>query len=415
MARIHCGGLTTSCGGNASVRDAAGRIWITPAGSDKGSLRPQDIACIGPGEAACGARPSSELALHLHIYRVRPDVSAVAHAHAPALVAFSLTGTVPDTALLAHAAALCGAVAGVPYEAAGSERLGERAADAFEHGFNCAILENHGAVVAGADAWQAYRRLETLEATAAAIIVARGPGGTAPRAGHPPAASIAAAGRPGTSDRIPPPPGVAGAWARELCGAARRGAERRLIRTAGCAISARIDGRSFLISPDVLDPSGVAPADLVRVFEGCCEAAACTAAPMTTRLHEAIYAAHPGINAIIEAAPAGAAAFAISGTVIETRTIPESRLLLREVALVTLRAAAEDPHAVARLVGPERPAALIEGNGALVVGTSVAEAMKRLEVLEATARALLAARALGGVRTLPDEATAEPDRSPQGA
>ena len=91
MNRIYHNGMTTLSGGNLSIRDDDDNIWITPAGVDKGKLTPKDIICVRPDGTSIGLhRPSSELPFHRAIYARRPDLRAVVHAHAPALVSFSI-------------------------------------------------------------------------------------------------------------------------------------------------------------------------------------------------------------------------------------------------------------------------------------------------------------------------------------
>ncbi|MBR6921150.1 MAG: class II aldolase/adducin family protein, partial [Clostridia bacterium] len=91
MQRIYDKGLTTTSGGNLSIMDRDGNIWITPASVDKGTLTRNDIVCVKPdGEITGNHKPSSELPFHQSVYKMRPDIRAVLHAHPPALVAFSI-------------------------------------------------------------------------------------------------------------------------------------------------------------------------------------------------------------------------------------------------------------------------------------------------------------------------------------
>ena len=97
LRRIYELGMTTTSGGNLSIRDDDGSIWITPGGIDKGTLRPADIVRVLPDGTCEGIhKPSSELPFHRSIYQLRPDARAVIHAHAPAVVAFSMVGRVPE-------------------------------------------------------------------------------------------------------------------------------------------------------------------------------------------------------------------------------------------------------------------------------------------------------------------------------
>ncbi len=82
MDRIYAHDMTTTSGGNISVKDENGDVWITPARVDKGSLRRQDVVRIRPDGSKDGIHPpSSEFPFHLAIYEARPDVKAVIHAH----------------------------------------------------------------------------------------------------------------------------------------------------------------------------------------------------------------------------------------------------------------------------------------------------------------------------------------------
>src|SRR5262245_31522612 len=97
LTRIYQQGLTTTSGGNLSILDANGDLWITPAGVDKGALTPEDIVCVhADGTLEGRHRPSSEYPFHRMIYAARPDVRALVHAHPPALVSFSIVRKVPE-------------------------------------------------------------------------------------------------------------------------------------------------------------------------------------------------------------------------------------------------------------------------------------------------------------------------------
>src|SRR5947209_14024456 len=173
MGRIYRYRMTTTSGGNLSVRDENGDVWITPARVDKGNLRRDDVVRIKADGSTEGLhRPSSEYPFHLGIYRRRPDVRSIVHAHPVALVAFSICRKVPDTALFPQADHVCGKVGYAPYALPGSEQLGRRIADAFAEGWHCVVLENHGVVTAGGDLPEAFQRFETLEFTAKTVIKA---------------------------------------------------------------------------------------------------------------------------------------------------------------------------------------------------------------------------------------------------
>ena len=96
MLRVYERGLTTATGGNISILDDNGDIWITPKGIDKGGLTAADIVCVHPNGTVEGRHaPSSELPFHQAAYRARPDFRAVLHAHPLYCIAYSLTRTLP--------------------------------------------------------------------------------------------------------------------------------------------------------------------------------------------------------------------------------------------------------------------------------------------------------------------------------
>ena len=173
MERIYRYRMTTTSGGNLSILDENGDIWITPARVDKGDLRRDDVMRVRPKGAVEGLhRPSSELPFHRAIYAARPDLRAIVHAHPVALVAFSICRRVPDTRLLPQARQVCGEIGFAPYALPGSEALGRNIAASFAAGFDCVVLENHGVVTGGASLQQAFERFETLEFTAKSIVKA---------------------------------------------------------------------------------------------------------------------------------------------------------------------------------------------------------------------------------------------------
>src|ERR1035437_4542902 len=102
--RIYQNAMTTTSGGNLSPLDEDGSIWITPKGVDKGSLIPKDIVRALPSGTLDGIHSaSSELPFHLAIYKARPHIRAILHAHPPALVSFAITRKIPDTRIVPKA------------------------------------------------------------------------------------------------------------------------------------------------------------------------------------------------------------------------------------------------------------------------------------------------------------------------
>ena len=115
MERIYSYGMTTTSGGNLSILDDNGDIWITPGGIDKGTLTRADIVQVKPDGTVIGIhKPSSEFPVHERIYRARPDIKGILHAHPPALVAFSIARIIPETKIIPNVAQICGSMSMAP-------------------------------------------------------------------------------------------------------------------------------------------------------------------------------------------------------------------------------------------------------------------------------------------------------------
>jgi L-fuculose-phosphate aldolase len=167
-------GLIAGRDGNVSARVAGGHILVTPSGLAKRECEDDDLVVVDArGVHLSGSRTaSSELELHLRIYRHRPDVFAVVHAHPPTATGFALAGeTLPGDALPEIILGI-GAVPLVHYETPGTPAL----ADALEphlSGHDAFLLANHGAVTIGPSLGVAYERMESLEHTARILVTAR--------------------------------------------------------------------------------------------------------------------------------------------------------------------------------------------------------------------------------------------------
>jgi L-fuculose-phosphate aldolase len=403
MARIYGRDMTTTSGGNISVRDEDGHVWISPARVDKGTLSRKDIAKVAlSGEQLEGPYPpSSECPFHLSIYRARPDITAIIHAHPSALVSFSICGQVPDTRVFPEARNVCGEVAFAPYALPGSEQLGIHIADQFAASEDtlCVVLENHGVVVGGAGLADVFKRFETLEFTAKTIIQAKSIGNL-----H----LLDEAGMAMAKARLPDlptcEPQVPCSRERELrkeiCDFIHRAYEHGLVTSTWGSLSARIDEDSFLITPYRVDRASLDLEDLIVVRGGRCPVG--TRPSRAVHLHAAIYAANPEMYAVINALPVSATAFSVSDAVLDTRTIPESFLFLKDVPKIPYETVLSEPEAVAEAMGPDNPVALLEHNGALVAGKTVLDAFDRLEVLEATAEAIIQSKPLGKITPMDD-------------
>jgi len=166
-----------SSDGNVSVRLDDGRVLATPTQTNKGRMTEESLAVTDlDGKALNDRRASSELAMHLLIYRERADVRSVCHAHPPHGSAFAVAGLAIDQPILSEVILTLGCVPLAEYGTPSTEELTEAMRPLVKN-HNALLMANHGAVAYGADVWQAFDRLETLEHTAKIAILARALGG----------------------------------------------------------------------------------------------------------------------------------------------------------------------------------------------------------------------------------------------
>lgn len=172
--RLWEAGLIAGQDGNVSVRLAPDRVLITPRGALKAELTPRDLVEVSlAGAPRRGFRQAtSELDLHLRVYRARPDCGAVVHAHPPAATAFAVAGEGIPGDVLPEVILLMGSVPVVPYATTGTPALGD-ALEPFLVDHVAVLLANHGAVTWGPDLATARIRMESLEHAARILMGAR--------------------------------------------------------------------------------------------------------------------------------------------------------------------------------------------------------------------------------------------------
>ncbi len=159
--------------GNISVRQGE-YLYFTPTGMCKGFLKPEDIVKTDlEGHRVEGIRsPSSEALMHLEVYRLRPDVAAVVHAHPPHATGYAVAGLALDKALLPEVILTMGCIPLAEYSTPTTQEV-VVAIRSLIPDHDALLLSNHGAVTYGNDLETAYFRMETLEHFAHISIVAK--------------------------------------------------------------------------------------------------------------------------------------------------------------------------------------------------------------------------------------------------
>lgn len=403
IGRIYRSGMTTTSGGNVSIMDDNGDMWITPAGIDKGSLTPADIVCVKADGTVEGLhRPSSEYPFHKAIYRMNPHAHSVIHAHPPGLVTFSMTKQVPDTSIIPQARAVCGPVGFAEYALPGSELLGKKIVAEFKKNpeYKAVIMENHGVVLFGEDIADAYQRFETLELCARTILNAR------------------TLGKPNylTEEQIlrherainthfqhfmnVEHPSDERALRTEVCQIVRRACTQGLMCSSYGTASVRWRGNDFLITPSNVQRWDIDPNDIVQIKDGMVEAG--KMASRSVALHYEIYRRNPKVNSIILTQSPSLMGFATTGIKFDVRTIPESWIFLQDIPTFPFGSQYDEHLDALADEFKSRPFVMLANDSVVVTGDKLINTFDRLEVADFSARSLIMAAPLGKLSPITD-------------
>lgn len=161
--RLYNKGFACGASGNISVK-IEDYILITPSGFNLGEVEEADIIILDlDGNKIKGQKnPSSEKQMHVQIYKTRPDLKAIIHAHTPKASSFAVAGIPLDKALLSEAAVIIGNVPIAEYAMPSSDELANIVAGYFND-HNVVLMANHGVVTGGHELKETYFKLETLE------------------------------------------------------------------------------------------------------------------------------------------------------------------------------------------------------------------------------------------------------------
>lgn len=403
IGRIYRSGMTTTSGGNLSIMDDNGDIWITPAGIDKGSLTPKDIMCVKKDGTVIGPhRPSSEYPFHKALYSIRPKMRAVLHAHPPGLVTFSIVHQIPDTSILPQARNVCGPIGFAAYDIPGSEALGQRIADEFRKNpdYKAVIMENHGVVLCGEDIADAYQRFETLELCARTILNAK-------TLGEP--IFLTEEQILFHENRLPDNfqhfmnvehPSDERAIRTEIVKMVRRACNQKLMASSYGTVSVRWRGNDFLITPPGIQRWDIDEEDIVQVKDGMAEAGKTPS--HSAALHYEIYRHNPKVNAIILTQCPSLMGFCTTDSKFDVRTIPESWIFLQDVPKFPFGAQYTEPAKLADAF-KNRACAMLSNDSVVVASDSLLNAFDRLEVAEFAAKSLILAAPVGKLHPITDE------------
>lgn len=392
--KIYRSGMTTTSGGNISIIDDDGDVWVTPSAIDKGTLRSTDIICVRKDGSIEGRhKPSSEYPFHIAIYKCRPEIKAVIHAHPPALVSFSIVRQIPNTNVLPQAKNVCGPIGYASYALPGSNELGDVIAEEFKKGVNAVIMENHGTVVGGKNLSDAFQRFETMEFCARTLINGNTVGtpnylsdeqiehfeNQIPRL-LPELKNVEY-----TSDER--------AIRENIKKIVHRACNQGLMISSYGTVSVRWKGNDFLITPTNVARWDIQNKDIVQIKNGKREPGKLPS--RSTWLHQEIYKRFSHVNSIILTQTPYIMGFSVTGEKMDVRTIPESWIFLQDIPNMPFGSHFAGEEAILETLSENTPAVIINNDSVLVTGDNLLETFDKLEVAEFSAKSLILGASLG--------------------
>lgn len=405
ISRIYKRGMTTTSGGNISIIDDDGTIWITPSAIDKGSLRRSDIVCVKKDGTIMGKhKPSSEFPFHKAIYEARLDIKSVIHAHPPALVSFSIARKIPNTNIISQARHVCGPIGYAKYKLPGSAGLGRVIADEFKKGFKAVIMENHGTVLGGNNLTDAFERFETLELCARTILYGS-------QIGIP--NYLTDAQIDGFESQVPSLipemkttkyPSEEVEKRLEICKIVQRSCQQGLMISSYGTVSMRWKGEDFLITPTDVNRWDMSVEDIVQIKDGKREQGKTPS--RATWIHQEIYKRNPKVNSIIMTQSPYLMAFGVTNTYLNVRTIPESWIFLQDIPAVKYGTHFKTSNN-SDIVDNCTTALIIENDSIIITGDKLLQTFDYLEVAEFSAKSIVLGHSLGNMVPINDQEVEE--------
>lgn len=395
MSRVYGAALTTTSGGNISACNENGTIYITPSGIDKGSLTAEDIAVVAPDGTVSGRyAPSMELPFHGDVYRSCKDVKAVVHAHSPAIVAYACMRKAPSSEYARVYEEALGKIVGSEYALPGSLKLGGIVKDRFAEGYRTVMMDNHGATVGAADMGKALAMYETLDSLTQALFYAAALGGAkTPKEKIALKKSDYAVEKDVKKDS-------------ETC--------ESIVKFIKRAYSGKLAGNGYgtmavkaadgiYFNPDGAAPMDLTDEDVTRYSDGKLSAPEkCRYLDMILKIFEK----NPEARAVFVSAPAAAMAFALAHEKFDARLIPESYIMLRDVGRMPYSAIADYDEIASKLT-TSAPVLIVDNECVVTIGKNVTKAFDRMEVLDYSARSVIAARPVAAITAINDEQVEE--------
>lgn len=178
--RIYNRGMVAANDGNISVKLNDNEFLCTPTGVSKGFMTPEYICKVDAKgnvlQANAGFKPSSEIKMHMRVYRERPDVKSVVHAHPVYATSFAIAGIPLTQPIMPEAVIALGCVPIAEYGTPSTEEIPDAVSKYLQH-FDAVLLENHGALAYSDSLLAAYHKMESVEFYAQLLYQSRMLGG----------------------------------------------------------------------------------------------------------------------------------------------------------------------------------------------------------------------------------------------
>jgi len=195
----------------------------------------------------------------------------------------------------------------------------------------------------------------------------------------------------------------------QVCTMVRRAYRQQLMTSTEGTVSVRVGDDAFLVTPYGIDRGYLSPADLVLVDGGRRERGKIPS--RSVQLHRDLYRRNSECQAVIFAQPPHCLAFAVTGQTLDTRSIPESYVVLREIPLLPFSATAGQSAPFLDAISERAPVALVANDAICTTGKSLLEAYDKLEVAEFSAQAIIDAQAIGKMEPMEAERIIELKRA----
>ena len=178
--RIYDRGMVAANDGNISVKISDNEFLCTPTGVSKGFMTPDYICKVDAEgnviQANKGFKPSSEIKMHMRVYKERPDVQSVVHAHPMYATAFAIAGIPLTQPIMPEAVIALGCVPIAEYGTPSTVEIPDAISKYLQH-FDALLLENHGALAYADNLLAAYHKMESLEFYAQLLFLSKQLGG----------------------------------------------------------------------------------------------------------------------------------------------------------------------------------------------------------------------------------------------